>query len=166
MKVQVNVYGFLLILLAGTSAYAAETKKFGDWIVDLDKTYAEAYSSNSSGSTIGMFCLKSSQECMYYLSTGDTCTVDTKTVGLINAETGAWSVELYCTKIEDGRHINFFTNFDEIDHLIKSNKSVGLALPMQDGQFKVIRFSLLGSEKATTEAARYISTGAPSDTYL
>ncbi|MFZ5698543.1 MAG: hypothetical protein ACOY9J_07520 [Pseudomonadota bacterium] len=166
MKILVKACSFLMVLLFGTSPYAAETKKFGDWFVDLDKTYAEAYSSNSSGSTIGMFCLKSSQECMYYLSTGDTCTVDTKTIGLINAETGAWSVELYCTKIEDGRHINFFTNFDEIDHLIKSNKSVGLALPMKDGQFKAVRFSLLGSEKATMEAAQFISTGAPSDTYL
>lgn len=152
--------------LLWTCAVYAETKKYGDWYVDLESTYAEAYTTNSSGSTLGMYCLKSSQECLYYLSSGDTCTVDTRTVALINADTGAAMAGLLCIQLESKRHINLFTNFDEIDSTLRGNKLIGLALPMKDGQFKVVRFSLNGSNQATTEAASFISSGAASDTYL
>jgi len=54
-------------------------------------------------------------------------------------------------KFKDGLYRYSFTNFDDIDGIVKRASRVGFAVPMEGDQFKVIRFSLFGANKALAE---------------
>jgi hypothetical protein len=42
----------------------------------------------------------------------------------------------------------YFTNFDDIDRLVRASSVMGVAFPLQSGEFVVVRFSLKGAVTA------------------
>ena len=74
---------------------------------------------------------------------------------LVNAESGAVSVVLTC-RILDGVHYMTFTDFDAIGDVVQGNERFGIAFPMKDGRFTVMRFSLVGANPAVRAASRLV----------
>lgn len=78
------------------------------------------------------------------MSLGLKCDKGDRFTVLVNSTGGGATVELSCGKD------NFlsFTDFDEIDAIVRKNSKVGFAIALTDGQFKAVRFSLEGSSHA------------------
>jgi len=60
-----------------------------------------------------------------------------------------------------------FTNFDQVDKIIQQSSRVGFAIPMQDDEFRVVRFNVRGATRAISamsEAAAKRSKAVPRNT--
>ena len=69
---------------------------------------------------------------------------------------------------EAEQHELILTNYDAIHHILMDGSYVGFAIPMSSGLFKVVRFSLLGSDKAMRKVEEEVHRQAPrnGETYL
>lgn len=141
----------LALLLVLPSAAIGADFRFGDWIVSLDSDFKETFTANDSGSSVGVLCAATTQRCLVYLRTNTTCSVGDKQVALVNASAGAFSIQMECSQLQfdsGPEFVNFLGEYDTMrDALFKSN-DIGIALPMTSGHFKVVRFSLKGSNQA------------------
>jgi hypothetical protein len=158
----------LLILLLLPLAALAERENSGDWWISISENdgYTEAFTANESGSTFGLVCLTNIDRCFFYISPQTTCNDGSASIVLINSDAGALSSKVTCTKLGD----NFYSMIEDFDNvqsaIIKSN-NIGIALPMESGLFKVVRFSLIGANAAIKKAAdRAAAMVKKTDQYL
>ena len=81
---------------------------------------------------------------------GVTCEPDSQYPSIINSTKHVLPVTLTCGhKVGEGDNAFYITPFDEVNNIILSADSVGLAVALQRGtSFKVVRFSLFGSTRA------------------
>jgi hypothetical protein len=145
---------FLLIALPFCVDALAERQIIGDWAVEGSTGYTEASTSNESGSMFGFLCGNGS--CAFYLDTKTNCGVDgTKTPMLVNADAGSTFVMTTCVNLDTKGHQRQLATFQDVDILtsIASGTAIGFAIPMANGQFKIVRFSLSGAVAATNGAA-------------
>ncbi len=148
---------FWLLVIVSTNAGAGDLR-FGDWIASFNGEYREAYSRNESESSVGVLCSTASQVCFAYLRSNSTCNEGDKQVALVNTESGAFPIEMSCAKIqfESGQEfINFLGDYGTMKNAILKNNDLGIALPLTSGQFKVVRFSLRGSNQAIEAAEKF-----------
>lgn len=128
----------------------AEPLTIKNWYVefsDKDSIYAATF--NDTGSAFGQFCFQSNQSCIYLIGLNTSCEIGSKYPVLINTDVGTSVQEIYCDgQLEKGSYRYAFTDFSEIDELIKTASRIGFALPLKGDQFKVIRFSLEGAATA------------------
>lgn len=131
----------------------------GDWRSDFseDALMTEAFTINSSGSVFGMIFLVSNDVCSFYVSTQTTCEEGASSSVLINTDAGALSAEIKCVKLGDS-YYNMINETANVQGAVIKSKNIGIALPMESGQFKVVRFSLVGANAAITEAAERASS--------
>jgi len=126
-----------------------------DWSAGIDSKSGEfvyAATVNDSGSLFGQYCFKSNKSCLYLLAMTVACNPGNKYPVLVNSDIGSYVLQIYCfDKFKDGLYRYSFTNFDDIDGIVKRASRVGFAVPMEGDQFKVIRFSLFGANKALAE---------------
>ena len=153
------------------SSYAAE-KRFGSWLVGpiTDNEGVYAATANDSGAILGQYCYNSEASCFWLLANDTNCEPGSRYPVLVNADTGAYSLEMLCIKLE-GKGRYAFTDFDAIDGLIKKSSRIGIAFPLKSGLFQVTRFSLNGSSNAVTfmrsiAEAVIKKTGGTKDTLL
>ena len=127
----------------------AQNARYADWQADLrgSSTLTEAFTVNESGSTFGFICSASVNRCMYYVSTHTTCDPGSKSAILINTDAGALDSTITCTKFGD-TYYSTIENSNDLSNGIATSSTLGIALPMKNGQFKVVRFSLLGANSA------------------
>lgn len=147
------------LILAWSSAFA-DTTRYGEWLLDRGPDYREAYTGNASGSAVGVWCGEEIQSCFFYIRSNTTCEEGATGITLVNAETGAFSVELLCTKVEmNGKleYFNLLSNFDGMKKALEENTFIGFSIPMASGEFKVVRFGLRGSSQAI-KAAQTLGT--------
>lgn len=159
--------GFLVFAVLGIAH--GEMRTHGAWISDTAFDYSEAYTTNDSGSSLGMICFSESQTCLYYLRSDITCDDGSITIGLINTDYGSYSIELQCTEVDFGGYtefVNIFTDYDLIETIVLENYNFAMALPMESGLFKVIRFDLTGSNEAIDEAINSITYSTGDDYFL
>jgi hypothetical protein len=148
--------GLLAVAVAGMFCFSggalADKWQVGSWMVDIGTTYAEAYTANDSGSTFGFFCYGGS--CGFYLDTGARCDENSKTPYLINAESGSTFVIGTCVHLRSGGTVRYVNSFQDKDIVtaISSGKLIGFAVPLANGDFKVVRFSLNGALGASSQA--------------
>lgn len=144
----------ILLLVAASSVAVAQKVRYGDWQVDLSSsTGTEAFTVNESGSIFGFVCFVSIDRCTYYISAHTTCDKGSKSTVLLNLDSGAATSTITCTEI-DGTYYNALESSTDLATAIAASTTMGIAIPMQSGQFKVVRFSLNGANQATGAAAR------------
>lgn len=125
--------------------------RFGDWVADVNGDYRESFTSNDSGSSIGVLCGGNTEACIAYLRSNTVCAEGAKQVALVNLQSGAFPIEMICAKIEidsQSEFVSFLGDYGTMRGAMLRNNDIGIALPMQDGQFKVLRFSLRGASQA------------------
>lgn len=165
-----HILAAFISLILPVAAYSESfSRTIGDWTLSVDDGYAEAFTSNSAGSGFGYFC--TAKACIYYVHSDSTC-VDKSTIpALINAESGAVATDLTCRHLEEKNLL--VVDYKVIESTTASGQLIGFAIPMADGQFRAIRFSLNGYAAATKAAEEFAAQIAPkqpkptaTDTYL
>lgn len=163
MHIKAVVIG--IMFLVATHVAVAEPKPVAikDWtFIDTGGGTGIAKTINESGSVLGIYCL-AKQNCEAYMMSSMTCEVGSKYPGLINADSGSFHVSVTCRNIasEDQKpnYAFVFDEFDLIRNLMLKDHSVGVALPLASGQFKVTRFSLEGSNETLAAVSRALTNG-------
>jgi len=146
LKIKVILASMLLLFPFFASAEVQVSK---DWAWDLSgNEYVYAATVNSDGRILGQYCYFSESTCVYLVSLGITCESGSEYPSILNSSAGVADVELVCGHKYQGENVFFIKPFDEVDNLIKQANNVGFAVAMEEGTFKVVRFSLSGSTYA------------------
>ncbi|MGH8139117.1 MAG: hypothetical protein ACREVV_13135 [Steroidobacteraceae bacterium] len=133
------------------NTYADET--YGAWSVAVsdDRSFVYAATTNDSGALLGEYCYPGKGSCMWILGTKTKCEEGAKYPMLANSNAGAFQLQVTCGGLAPNSLYSLaFTNFDDVDHLIKNGAKIGFAIPLQADEFRVIRFILNGSSQAIT----------------
>ena len=148
-----------LLLLACGSAWSQALGSFGDWGVEAtdDGSAIVAGTVNDSGATFGIACNTSSGGCLWTLITADQCRGGATYHVMINAPTGTSTQELVCSADDGDRWLNF-TDSAALEVAISKGGRIGFAMSLEDGQFRVSRFSANGAAQAS-KAARSLAEG-------
>ncbi|WP_425668730.1 hypothetical protein ACPSL3_09775 [Vibrio owensii] len=152
----------LLSFFACFPVFSAE-KMHKDWVIDTSGSdYFYAATINNSGHIFGKYCYFDDQQCFFLLGIDINCKTGNKYPILVNAESGALNMNLVCGDKVGKHQVLTFDNFDEIERTAKESNKLGVAIPMESGQFKVSRFSMSGStyslETMTDEAIKHSAT--------
>ncbi len=155
-----------LMSLAGPSPALAQERSFKEWVVsvkDMKKPFAATV--NESGAVFGQYCYPESGSCLYIVATASKCEKDANYPVLLNSEAGSAYVELLCGGSSDGQRFEYyFKNFDTINKIALQDGVLGIAFPLDGGQFRVVRFKLDGAKEAMPvlrDAAVKIKGNAP-----
>ena len=94
---------FILAIFAASPALASAS--YGRWSASDLGAFSEAHTSNEFGATFGMLC---SDECIFYVNTGQKCEQGRSYPAVMNTVAGAASIDLTCVVVEselpgDGR---------------------------------------------------------------
>ncbi len=138
-----------IVLMISSALLYAEPRVSKDWFWGVDDTeFFYAATLNSSEHIIGQYCYLESGNCMYMVGIGITCEEGYETPALINSNKGAVQIKLVCAHKYEDQNVLFITPFDDIDNIIRQASHIRIAVPMENDQFKVSRFSLSGSSYA------------------
>lgn len=137
------------LLVVSAAASAATPVISGDWGRGVNtRGFRYALTINASESALGQFC-SSRGDCWYAVSFSKaTCNDGAQYAGLINSVTGAGHyganhITLVCSK-----NTMVIKEFNLIDQAVRNASSIGIAGPLESGEFSVSRFSLSGSTRA------------------
>jgi hypothetical protein len=146
----------LTCIALAADAAVAEPRRFDDWAVDKGTWYQEAYTRNTSDEVLGVFCLLETQQCLAYFVGQNRCTVGNMIPVLVNADTGAALHKTSCQLLEGGGEILYINVFEDfaIVGTFMAARSLGIAVPLESGKFRALRFSLIGSNEAIQSARR------------
>lgn len=152
---------FLLSVLVCFSTFSAE-RLYKDWVIDTNGTdYYYAATINSSGHVFGKYCYFDEQQCLFLIGIDISCKTGNKYPVLVNAESGSLNMNLVCGDEVGKQQVLIFDNFDQIERTAKESNKLGVAIPLESGQFKVSRFSMSGStyslDKMTEEATKRLA---------
>jgi hypothetical protein len=128
----------------------AQSQTFGNWFSDTksrDCLYAATV--NDSGNLLGQFCYPGADACIWMLGMQTGCTKGNVYPVLVNSDSGSYTLEIVCDgQLEGGLYRYAFTNFDLVDDLVNKADRIAFAVPLQQDNFRVIRFDLDGATKA------------------
>lgn len=128
--------------------------RFGSWIEEDMGTWTQAFTSNASGSTFGIYCGK---DCTVFLDLQTSCDEGHEYPAMLNSAKGSLSINLLC-HILDKRYIFSTAATTNYTDILSGTGEVGFAIPLASGRFSVSRFSLDGGlpavNAAVTEAVR------------
>lgn len=130
---------------------AAIAQTYGSWTVDTadDKSYLYAATANDSGNVLGEYCYPQQGSCVWILGMATSCEENHTYPMLANADVGAQHLEVVCRgQLPSKLYQYVFTKFDDIDRIVKQGSKVGFAIPLQEDQFRVVRFLLVGATAA------------------
>jgi hypothetical protein len=140
---------YLVILIIYSASAQAEVKTNKDWIWDLSgDEYAYAATFNEDGRVLGQYCYFDNETCYYLVNLGTNCEKDSEYPSILNSDAGVTEVKLICGHKYKSGNVFFIKPFDEVNDLIRKAKTVGFAIAMESGKFKVVRYSLSGSTYA------------------
>ena len=152
----------LLVLLVIAAVGDADAQTFGNWRVSTDKSgYAWAGTINDSGHLFGQFCEFSDGSCRWVVGMGTGCKQGERYPVLVNSNEGSQGMEVYCygeLAGTPGTYTYAFADFDEVtSHMTKGGK-IGIAMPINDDQFRVVRFDLTGAPAAIASMRATVSS--------
>jgi hypothetical protein len=133
----------LLLAFAFSSATAAATEtRFGAWILDeRSNGVGEAYTTNESGSSLGVLCLK---ECFAYIDPKIRCNNGEKYPILFSSQMGVGSRVTLCFHAGE----KMVLKFEELGFITANTTKqglIGFSIGMPDAQFKVVKFDMEGA---------------------
>lgn len=151
------------VLFVSVGSAHAQRENIGDWMVMM----AEDGSGDTiAGTTIddgdkylAVRCFAENSNCIHVLVTGATCEEGSTYPLLLNGRDGAAHIEGICS-VNDGTYEYLIRPFDAIRSALNGSGMVGVALPMESGAFKAVRFSLKGSTAAIKKGEEWVLRGA------
>jgi len=162
-----KIFALVMIGIISTSHAVEIEETFGDWAIvrASDGVDLIAVNVNESSSFIGFRCFAKTQQCIHVLSADVGCEVGAEYPILVNSDYSAMSMNAVCGKNQEKFEL-YLTQYDNIHKILQKGNDIGFAIPMNSGRFKVVRFSLRGSEKAISYVKQKTSALAGGDTYL
>jgi hypothetical protein len=137
----------LALALVSMSAHG---QTIGDWSYQVKRPFY-AGTLNDSGHVFGQWCDVDAGSCIYVLVLSTRCDEDESYPVLVNSDTSSLSTTLVCRgRLESGKYRYSLGNFDDIDAIVRKAKRVGIAIPLEGDQFRVVRFSLEGALASLT----------------
>lgn len=114
-----------------------------------------AETTNESGSRFGLVCAVNGGACYWGVSPGSGCVGGTAYPVLMNARSGANTTTASCVTTDGNKgNIIELHAYDEIAAIVANDSRVGFALPIDGGQFKVVRFDLTGATEAAMKVVK------------
>ena len=131
---------------------------YGAWTVSWFATDTWlATTPNDAGSAFGAVCSK--KGCSTFINPQITCDQDATYPALVNAPSAAFAATLTC--IHFGKiGLLVFSEDKAILDAMSIGGNIGVAFPMQSGEFKVSRFSLTGGMRAYARASQLAKPAA------
>jgi hypothetical protein len=145
------VCAILLHLCSARSLAGDRVVRYGDWTATFGDTYQEAATGSDSGAVLGVWCSLETESCFAYFNSGTACAEGRGVPVLLNTATGAAVLQSTCTAIGK-MWVNVFDDYSSATTLMLKATRVGIAIPLDSGMFKVIRFSLAGAGDAIAAA--------------
>jgi hypothetical protein len=154
-----------IALPAGIAQAAPPSGSVKDWEFQrFDNGSAIASTGNGTGSSLGVYCV-AKRNCSIYLATDTGCEDGQRYTLLLNASTAAYALNSTCRGISspgEKQHFVFFLeDFDAIIATMMKEHTVGFAIPIAGGEFKVARFSLEGSNEAIAAVSSLLEDAKP-----
>lgn len=149
---------FIFISMASINSSAQSSDRWRN-----DNTIAGvqiAKVTNSTRSTVGVICSVDVDSCDAYLAIDVTCEQEVVTPMMINSKIGAFPVTTKCTKMGESQLL-LITEFDRVIQAFQGGGDVGFAMPMESGQFKVVRFGSTGATAAIKSARQLPAKQSP-----
>lgn len=148
----------VLLCLASIAAIVSNgysyAESFGEWHTGATESKEKlffAITVNDSGNLLGQFCSPDTGNCIWLLGMSASCNEGDQYPVLTNSDKGAAHILVYCdTKLDNGLYRYVFTDFDTINDFVMKGSKIGFAVPLQSDQFRVVRFNLVGSNRAIT----------------
>lgn len=131
------------------SANTVKAESIGDWTIGRNDNGAPyMFVMNDSGSFFGKWCDVDDQSCSWLMLTPTLCIENSKSLAMVNAESGASSFQTFCigskTFGTSTLYRNGFLGFDNIEKLAAEGGTLGIVIPLEHAQFKALKFRLIG----------------------
>lgn len=141
----------LVATLAASTAVANQVQ-FGDWVFEPAGTNTE-YASTENGSNDGLAktCPHNDNLCYWTLVTKIKCSKGSAIPVILSADTGSMSATLRCITEQDpatGLAMEAFDNPADVQSFLEKAGNLSIAVPLADGTFTVMRFSMDGAKQA------------------
>lgn len=129
----------------------AQAEQAGAWTTGVTNDGEAVYAAtvNDSGNVLGQYCFPGADSCIWFLGMRTACEEGSTYPVLANSDSGAAHISVYCSdQVDAGLYRYVFSEFDQIDELVRKGMRVGFAVPLQSDNFRVVRFDLTGSVRA------------------
>jgi hypothetical protein len=142
----------------GTLGVAVGSDRIGNWVVSkYGNSMHVAETANEAGASLGVMCFLDSQECAAFIITTNACKDGAAVPMMLNTATGADTITTVCRHIATDKSrpplmMNVVNEFGTMKAAFANGGLVGVAIPMANGAFHVLRFSTAGAMKAIAEA--------------
>ena len=144
----------IALAMFGASPAVAQDQVPGQWRVAKVQGAWTAYTTNGSGSVLGVSCAST---CRYYMNDGMICNVG-GLYGVMVAAPDPRDLHLSCEHVANTALL-FFR--DDIGWRLAGD-FIAFAMPVGDARFSVFRFSLAGAKEAVAMAAMRSKQGGAS----
>lgn len=143
--------GILLVtlILCSLTLGGQDLKTYGDWSIirSNDGKDLIAATQIDQNKFLAFRCFSESGECVHILVPDTACEDGAEYPILVNTDAAALSMDCLCSENE-GSYEMIPTDYDSFQNLLRGQGQIGFAIPLQSGQFKVVRFSLDGAAQA------------------
>lgn len=129
-------------LVLANNTFAGDTETIGQWSINRGEGGSIASTTSDSGAIFGLICFDDTA-CAYFINPLLSCIKDINVPALAAGEAGALGLSGTCTPLGDNRFIYIFN--ESLDEMIAGSGTIGIAVALEDGQFKVFRFNMNGS---------------------
>jgi len=138
----------LITILAG--AITAPAQVIGDWVVDVKSPNAySVVTVNDRGHAFGEFCDLNEGNCYWLIEMSSSCDEGTTSPVLGNSDGAAVNLELVCMgRLEGGSYAYAFTDYDQVDELVRHSDRIGFAVPLGGDEFRMVKYNLRGTADA------------------
>ena len=145
-----------LALLACAGASHGQTK-VGDWNYGVGDTgYPFMFTENEAGVLFGQWCDTESDTCFFQVISTTRCGPDFEAAVLMNVEGGAEAGTLSCKGAISFRGKTMYryrlTPYAQVTKIIQRGPRLGMVIPVEGDNFRVLRFPLDGAADVLARA--------------
>lgn len=160
---------YLAAVATALTASAVQAESFGAWYVGLtDENVPMMFVTNDSGNLFGKWCDAGEASCYWLLVTKTMCEKGSAAPLLINVNSGAMTTTNTCLGERavggDKMYRTVLHKPDEIDKIVRENESIAIALALEGGNFRVLRFDLSQGRSALNRWEQLTKTMSPTST--
>lgn len=148
MTILSRLFLLLAFLSSAVSAQSEFTSKEWTAVMEPGSDFYFAATQNDSGHMLGQYCYFEDGSCVYLMAMNTRCESGSQYPALINSDSGSAQATVLCSHSYEQQHIVFIYPFDDVDRIVRQATNIGVAIPMAEGQFRVSRFGLAGSNYA------------------
>lgn len=153
-----NAAVLVAFVLLGTGDRSVH-HRFGDWVVWKTSDMQIASTENDAGATLGIICFNDAERCRAFIITTNSCRDGSEAPMMLNSAAGSASITTTCRHFPDKGDgkitmMSVVNEYDRIRDALESGGLVGIAMPMENGAFRVLRFSTGGATLAIKDAMR------------